>query len=304
MKINVSQIPEVSYKINSKRNYNKAVQITGDCFCPSFGRNSNNLLDSLVHFCKFITSTDYKKETKAISNEPASAFHNQLSEGIKKVFERNVPAQNLKNVMTPAEIREALPKLKRANFENSRENIENGIYCAELDYPSNYSDGEECATEILDRIAPIADAYKEKTGNDFMFAIADRDNIGGIQHTIRVLGENPEKYKNIKLIPAVKLTFAHEAPKSRLTYENSEVIAYGINPFSDNLINFTDHIILKRREMMLGFIKDIYKLYPDFGYNITQFAEQNELKYFKDYGISNLYWRAREYAERTGDMQL
>ena len=305
MRINVSTTPQYYCKYKYKNQNNSNIQKNNDSISePAFGRHSKDSQNSLLDRIKNFVGINVNKPVPTYSWAEVTPFHKELAEGIKRRMEIDIPPANLHNIMTPKEIREILPALNENMFNNTKENIENGIYCAELDYPSNFSDGNECSYEILDKIAVIADDYNKKTGKKFIFAIADRDNLGGVQHAIRTFGENPEKYKNIKFIPAVKLTFVHEAPESKLKYENSEMIVYGINPYSENLIQFTIDTIKKRQKNTLGFIRDIYNLYPEVAYNIIEFAEQNKLRYYKDYGISNLYWRAREYAQTKGDATI
>lgn len=231
-------------------------------------------------------------------------FTLNLSRGIKSVMDLDIPAQNLKNIVSPENFTKKLKFFTQENFISSEKNQEAGIYCADLDYQSNFSNGSENVFDILDKAAKYSEEYYKKTGKDFMFALADRDAVEGLQHVIRLIGENPEKYKHLKLVPAVKLTFAHNAPTSAIKFENSELLVYGINPFSKNLIDFIDTLIDKRRNMTLEFIRKVNKLYPEFSYNILEFAEQNKLKYHRDYTISNLYWRAREYAETKGDVEI
>ena len=268
MDIKISRIPYYSSNSNISSGIINKTNHTLPCdsFEPSFAKKPKDSSKGLWNRLRNFVGADVDKPVPEYSWADVKPYHIELSKGIKERMEEDIPPSNFKNIMTPQEIREVLPKLKQNMFENTEENIKNGIYCAELDYPSNFSDGKECASEILERVANIANDYKTRTGKDFIFALADRDNINGVQHAIRIIGENPQKYKN--------------------------------------MINFTNNIIEKRRDNTLSFIRDIYNLYPEFAYNILEFAEQNKLRYYKDYGVSNLYWRAREYAQTKGDVTI
>ncbi len=267
---------------------------------PSFGKR-----DEFKSFFRNIYNEFFSSPVNSFIpvyyNEKPSEYAQKLSKGMLGLFEKNIPAENLKNIMSPDEFRELLPSLTSENFIYSKRNEDQGIYLADLDNQTNYSSGADNIFALLEKANNYANDYYKKNQKDFIFAIADRDALGGVQQAIRLIGENPEKYKHLKLLPAIKLTFAHEAPNSKLKYENSEMLVYGINPFSRDLNQFIDVIIQKRRTMSLNFIREISKLYPEFAYNIIEFAEQNRLKYYSDYTVSNLYWRAREYAETKGD---
>ena len=117
-------------------------------------------------------------------------------------------------------------------------------------------------------------------------------------------GENSEKFKHMKFIPAIKLAFAHKSPSSIVGYENSEMLILGINPYSQNLIDFVETTIQNRKQMILDFIRDVANVYPEFNYDIIEFLKQNDLNYVRDFTVSNLYWRAREYVTTKGDTAI
>lgn len=236
--------------------------------------------------------------------KPPSDFAVEISKNIEKAVEKKIPAENFASIMTPEEFRGILPSLKEENFISNRKNRDSGIYCADLDYQSNFSNGTQNIFDLLDDVAAYADEYYKKTGKKFIFALADRDLLEGLQHAVRIIGSDPEKFKNVKFLPAFKMSFAHKAPTSGLGYENSEMIIYGVNPFSENLINFVENTIQKRKKMTVEFIKKVNHLYPEFAYSIIEFAQQNQLKYKRSFAVSNLYWRAREYAETKGDTAI
>ena len=235
---------------------------------------------------------------------PPSDFVVDIAFGMVDVLEKAVPARNLQNIMTPSDIRKILPQLKQNNFISSDENIENGIYCADLDYQSIYSGGKENVFDIMDKAAEYANKYYNATGKDFIFALTDKDSIEGVQHAVKYFGENSEKFKHMKFIPAIKLAFAHKSPSSIVGYENSEMLILGINPYSQNLIDFVETTIQNRKQMILDFIRDVANVYPEFNYDIIEFLKQNDLNYVRDFTVSNLYWRAREYVTTKGDTAI
>ncbi len=268
-------------------------------FLTSFGANNNADKSFFDKVKNYFTAPNIINVPKLEKNTP-SDFAKYLSDEMFKLWKVNIPPQNLKNIVSPEEFKKILPELKQKNFISSQRNVAQGIYSVDLDYQTNFSNGSKNIFDTLDDINSYANEFYDKTGKDFYFAVTDRDSLGGTQHAIKIIGENPGKFKHLKFIPAVKLTFAHEAPTSLLKFENSEMLIYGINPFEKGLSDFADTRILQRRIMALEFIREINRLYPEFAYDILEFAEQNKLKFFKDYTISNLYWRAREYAETKG----
>lgn len=307
MNINVSSNFPINYNQKALQAQKQSVpfkQMEADTFNVSFGSEKKHIP---WYRRLFVSSYDIATQTTSdlFPTQPPTKFEVNLSNGIKKHFQLDVPAQNLGSIMQPNEIRNFItdPCKKLENYNATPENIMSGVYLGDLDYATNYSNGKENIFDILDKVAQHANKYHSEK-NPFVFAITDRDSIEGVQHAVRIIGQNPDKFKNVKFVPGIKLSFAHEAPYSQTKYENSEMIIYGINPFDDDLVKFVKDLTERRKEMVLGFIREVNETYPDFAYNIIEFIEQNQLKFESDYTVSNLYWRVREYAETKGDMAM
>lgn len=301
MKINISNFPNNNfYKSNTQPLPIRNQALVNDVFVSSLSEKKS------PSFGKFFSGffKNINEIENAQPNLTEKSFAQRLSDGLRTYMFEEIPAENLNSIMTPSEFKEILPTLNEQNFTASKENIENGIYCADLDYQSSFSSGNDNIFNILDNAARIADEYYQKTGKNFMFALTDRDQLEGLQHAIRIIGSEPEKYKHLKFIPAIKVSYTHEAPNSKIGYENSDVIVYGINPFSPNVVNFIENNFKKRKSMIINFIKRVHNLYPEFAYSVIEFAKQNKIKYKKNFAVSNLYWRAREYAETKGDTEI
>lgn len=293
------------YKTNKRNtisNGSSKLEVKGqDAFVPSFGKKGNN--QSFLKRLFAPTNNFFKTDIHAnIPNSKTTKYAQALADGIKTELERDVLPQNLTNIMTPKEFRTLLPTLTTEKFTSTYENIKNGVYIADLDYVTNYSTGNESIFEILGKVSELSNQFYAENREPLIFAVADRDCVESIQHIIRTVGENPEKFQHIKILPAIKLSYTHEAPTSQIGFENSEMLVYGINPFDKDLMKFVNIVNQNRKDMVLSFIKRVSTLYPDFAYNISEFAKQNRLDYSNSYTISNLYWRAREYAEKKGNV--
>jgi len=305
MNINVSQ--NIPLNNNYKYQNKQTSLVRNDVVSDSFSSSTDKTYKTVSFSGKFLESIFGPKQSSLTGQtvyEIPSKFAADISKGIERVMGCKIPAKNFKSIMTPDEFRVLLPDLKEENFTSSKKNQESGIYSIDLDYQTSFSSGVENVFDILDNVATYANNYYQKTGKDFIFAITDKDSIEGLQHAIRIIGSDPDKYKHLKIIPGLKLSFAHQAPNSLIGYENSDMLIYGINPFSKNIIDFVETTLQKRKNMTIDFIKRVNRLYPEFAYNIIEFAQQNRIKYKKDYGVSNLYWRAREYAETKGDTEI
>lgn len=238
------------------------------------------------------------------NNAQVTKFHQSLAQGLKDTVEIDIPAKNLTSIMSPEEFRELISTACEDNFTAKEGNLD-GTYFIDLDYESNYTKSKkENIFDILDNISAFADKYYERTGKKFVFALTDVDTLDSVKHAIRIIGDEPQKFKNVRFVPGIKISYAHQAPNSNLDYENCNFLLYGINPFSDNLSSFIENTTQKRKKMLLDFIRKVNQLYPEFAYTIKEFVKQNKIKYDKDICISNLYWRAREYAETKGETAM
>ena len=305
MEIRVSQnFPNNQYKKSNGQN-TSILRSSGVCdtFYKTANTNEKNISFSGL-FSKILGKKTELPDSKFKAGDIPSEFASELSSGIKRVMDCNIPAQNFNCIMTPDELREILPNLTQDNFLATTKNQDNGVYCVDLDYQTSFSSGNENIFDILDNVAHYANNYYEKHGKDFIFALTDRDSIEGLQHALRIIGLNPDKFRHVKFVPGIKMSFAHEAPNSNIGYENSDMLIYGINPFSENVIDFVETTVQKRKNMTINFIRQVNELYPEFAYSVLEFAQQNRIKYKKGFCVSNLYWRAREYAETKGDTAI
>ena len=299
---NTKPLNKVSYQYDRNKNFDSFVSSTQNSNI-SFGGNIFKSLQDRVNNILHPPAASVIICGNAVST---SEYLQDISKGMYDVMGIKIPPENFSCVMHPDEFKEILPTLTSEEFISSRDNKSKGIYRADLDNQTGFSINTESEHifDLMDSVAKYADTYNKKTGKKFIFAITDKDSLEGIQHALKVVGEEPEKFKNLRLVPAVKLTYAHEARTSQLKYENSDMLIYGINPFSKNLTSFIDNVIQSRKQMIVDFIKQAYKLYPEFTYRVMEFAQQNGIKYRKSYGISNLYWRTREYCETKGDTAI
>lgn len=292
---------------NTKQNFKTSSTLQNmqkDTFIPSF----KGEIQKKNSFFKKLQNAFFTKETNEIkpyTNNPATDFQIELSKDIKTHFNRDIPPQNFENIMTLDEFKEILPNLKQENFLFNGNYEENTLYSIDLNNSTIFSNKkDETIKELLDKIEIQAKKYYDATGKKFIIALTDKDNIHGNRQAIRIIGENPKDYSHFKLLPSAKFSFIHKAPTSKKGYENSEILAYGINPFSKNITSFLDNLISKRKEMAESFIDELNELYPNLGYDVNEFVSDYSLLFQKDFTVSNLYWRVREYAENKGGNEI
>lgn len=230
-----------------------------------------------------------------IKSRRAPSLAKEISSAANNVSENKLPLKNLTCIMSGDELLKELPKLTKENFVCTPENMKNGIFRADLHSHSNYSDGEGYVKNILEEAAEYADKLYQKTGQKFIFALTDHDTVDGVKEAFKIISQNPSKYKNLQFVPGVEISFAHSAPKSTNECEMSEVLAYGINPFSENIGKFFENIKQKRLQMINNFINEAGEKCP-----LTKFSFDEFSKYYehKKYGnLMNIHWRIYHYVQ-------
>lgn len=232
-----------------------------------------------------------------------------LAEGINKTYNINIKPEQLSSVMGKNELLYTLKTMKAENFAAYKEilnesgkverifdydSFSNGIFKIDLHSHTNYSDGVGKVSEIMNNIVNYANSLKEKTGENFIFSITDHDSIGGTEEALRLIAGNPKKYRNLRFIPGVELSFAHKTDKGDV--QISELLAHCINPYSKSTIDLVETLKIKRKNMIDDMIGDLAKNMPEIRFSKQEtkgfFIEPNR-ELFK-YG---LHWRIYNYAQ-------
>lgn len=193
----------------------------------------------------------------------SNSFKVKLARDLSKELGEKITTKNLKSVMSKSELLKELPKLTEQNYVASENNIKNGIFLADLHSHSNFSDGQITVENLLNQAAEYGNKLEKLNGKKFIFALSDHDGIDGVKEAIKIIAKNPEKYKNIKFVPAAEVSFVLPCQKNSVRYEKfksdvqmPEVLVYGINPFSENSKNFFERIYRLRSKQINDAISD------------------------------------------------
>lgn len=160
-------------------------------------------------------------------------------------------AYRLKSILAPDELKEMLLKAKSENFStgNNFENVLNGKFRINLHVHLN-SDGTMSARELLDQSARYADYRKTVLHKEdpVVIGITDHDMLEGAKEAVRIIANNPEKYKNIRVMLGIEFN-THDASRQ------FEAIGYCINPFDKGLNGFLESRRQINREYLESFLR-------------------------------------------------
>ena len=179
----------------------------------------------------------------------ANSYKVKLAKDLSKELGEKITTKSLKSVLSKSEFLKELSKLSEQNYIASENNIKKGIFRADLHSHSNHSDGQITVEALLNQAAEYGNKLKKINGKEFLFALTDHDGIDGVKEALKIIAKNPDKYKNIKFVPAAEVSFVLPCQENSIRYKKfktevqmPEVLIYGINPFSKTTTEFFNKI--------------------------------------------------------------
>ena len=236
---------------------------------------------------KGISKTSSIPRNPIIQNSNTISYKQSLLEGIEKTFGIKLNIEALSCIPDKKEFREIVTSLKEENYVLSPKNMLQGIYRADLHSP----------LDILEQARKYSDELFQKTGKKFAFALSDHDSVDGVVEILGQIAKEPQKYSNLKFIPAIELSFAHIADKSANKTETSELLAYCINPFDEKLKTYLQNLHAKRRNMIEDTIKEFQKRFPHMSFSKEEFSKIYGVDLQKDMFGANLHWKVAHYGQ-------
>lgn len=177
---------------------------------------------------------------------------------------------------------------KPENYVYSTENYINKTFRSDLHSHSTHSDGWGYVSDILDEVAKYADKLNAETGEKFNFALTDHDRVSGVREALKIINNNPQKYKNINFIPAVELSFSFN---SQNQVKSGELLAYFIDPDSKSMQILVENLNQNRRNMFKNCIEKLGN-----GFSLAE-MEQYFINRDGETFAYNLHYRLRNYAQ-------
>lgn len=180
-------------------------------------------------------------------------------------------------------------------------NINNFNIRANLHMHTLASDGFLPIQELLDKAADYADKAKEKYPSlkePFIVGITDHDTTESDKEAIKIIYNNPEKYKNLRVILGVEMTtFNNILPKLVQKPTNTHVLAYGVDPNEKHFSNFIDSTKQKKLHINNLMIKTANKFYEKkFGHkDFFSVAEDKEYSNILNKDLIGIHYHAVRY---------
>ena len=223
---------------------------------------------------------------------------NDLIGQIKKSMElelgEKVERRALSCVVNKKQLMKMLAGLSEENYVASKENIEKGIFRADLHSHTWFSDGWGRVEDIMNEAAEYADKLHSKTGKKFLFSITDHDGVEGAKEALRLIVKNPQKYKNLAFVPGVEMSFVQQIEGDK--FEGAEVLAHCINPYSEILNAFLDNLHFSRERMINNMIDGANRQFGEKCFSREEMGEYY-LKRPNENFAYNLHYRVLNYLQ-------
>lgn len=149
--------------------------------------------------------------------------------------------EQLQSLMGVQELRDFLLNATPEDFSVGKEfkNVKEGRLRANLHMHTNDSDGLLKIEDLLNKSANYAKNMKHPP---LLFAITNHDVLNDAKKAIKLIAANPDKYKNLRLVPGIELTAQYKNDEIFSEPVQLEILSYCVNPFDKGLNAFVDRL--------------------------------------------------------------
>lgn len=186
--------------------------------------------------------------------------------------------------------------------------VPNRTFRASMHSHTTHSDGVMTVRELLDQSAKYADEVEQSFKNNpdakakhapFTIAITDHDTVEGCKEAVRVISENPEKYKNLRVVLGCEMSVENKMLGDELKKPvEQHIIVNAINPFDVELNQFLDNKKTERTKLakeLIAKCKDsVSEINPDLANSLSH-EEAKTLFPSLKHGVINTDYSVRDY---------
>jgi hypothetical protein len=134
--------------------------------------------------------------------------------------------------------------------------------------------------------------YSKQIDENVLFSVTNHDSLSDLKKALKIISQNPGKYSNILFVPGIEINskYTNKALTSPSNFPQTaiqlEILAYGINPFDNNLNKFIGNISKCNEEIVTKIIED-YNMWG-LGADINEAKKiYSHLRYMGSPGVIN-----------------
>ena len=279
-------------KVSSVQNINRHPVYSPNSSGASLSSSKKKVTPANIMVLGLVSTLAVYKMSHPVQKK-VSRYVQNLAESISSAAGKKFEPYSLASIMDKSEFIESTVKLGEKDYVYNPDNIKNFGFQADFHMHTSYSDGKISVSKLLDEISLYADNLFKRTGRKFKFSITDHDSVEGVKEALTIISKNPAKFKNVKFIPGVEISFAHKSPKSANPCEISEFLAYGFDPFKVD--KYFNNLQIKRRKTLDSMMADIKKSLPLTNFDKDEFVKNYNIN--PDCIMMNSHWALYQYAQ-------
>lgn len=184
------------------------------------------------------------------------------------------------------------------------EGVQAKTFRASMHMHTVHSDGKLTVKELLDKSAAYADEVFEANKNNpnakakhapFTIAITDHDTLESCKEAIKIIYDNPEKYKNLRVVLGAEMTVENRMLGSELKSPVPiHMTTHGLNPYDTELNRLFNDKKQKRTELMKELIKKCSQAEPELKEKFS-FAEAEKLYPSLKNKVTHINYSMKDY---------
>lgn len=195
-------------------------------------------------------------------------YKSQLIDGLKNKYDIEVTESSLNSILSPEEFIKLIYQYKpedysvgnylSENYNDFFKNATDGKFRITLHNHTDFSDGYMTPEQFINQAAAYADKVAKFLPNSdlrppFVIALTDHDEIKGSCEIIKIIAQNPQKYKNLKFVAGSEMGVKYDNKDFDLT-------ALAINPFDEELDLYIENLKEIRTKTINEFINIVNNL--------------------------------------------
>ena len=175
--------------------------------------------------------------------------------------------KSLSSIVAPDEFKELVKKFKPEHFQAGKQlseqasagmsleefykNAVDGNFRVSLHTHTNCSDGKATPEVFLECARKYADKVASMNKNDglppFTIALTDHDTTQGCAEIIKLIAQNPKKYKNLKFVVGCEFSV-------RSGETHHDITGLALNPFDKGLKTYLEDLSQRRYNVVKNFL--------------------------------------------------
>ena len=233
-------------------------------------KNPSNTISNTINYLDVLKSKFDKILQKFPEDE---AYYDKLAQEIGLKTEAKY---RLNSIVGKSQLESLLKSFTPKDYYISKSLVEadNMTYRVNLHNTTKASDGKLSVADFLEQARLYADKIAAKIPADdkppFTVAITDHDSLAGAKEAVKILSNNPEKYRNLSVVLGFKPSMIYTDSNVMKKPLHYELIGYSIDPFDKEIESILKNVYSARRNSMTTLIEKFNLSFPQYNFSYKE----------------------------------